>query len=152
VVIVLCYHAAKQERGQKMKVIRFEAAETYEPDKNWKRVSLCCEEDISVEHFAKPPGHESPRHSHPSAQVLVVLKGRLAVATEAEGEEVLDEGDAVYIPGNEPHTVGNPLDATCVGIDIFVPGRPFDFWLKRKAEAEAQEGQPGGETNAGGGA
>lgn len=116
-----------------MKVIRFASAETYEPDKDWKRVSLCCEEDISVEHFAKPPGHASPMHDHPSAQVLIVLRGKLAVITEVGGEEVLDEGDAVYLPGGEPHIVRNPLDTVCVGIDIFVPGRSFDFWLKRRA-------------------
>lgn len=116
-----------------MKVMRFDTAETYEPDKDWKRVSLCAEEDISLEHFSKPPGHASPKHDHPSAQVLVVLKGKLAIITDEEGEKVLDEGDAVYIPGNESHIVKNPLDAACVGIDIFVPGRSFDFWLKRKA-------------------
>jgi quercetin dioxygenase-like cupin family protein len=116
-----------------MKVIRFETAETYEPDKDWKRVSLCSEKPVSIEHFSKPPGHASPKHDHPSAQVLVVLKGRLSIATDADGEVVLDEGDAVYLPGNEPHIVKNPLDTACVGIDIFVPGRSFDFWLKRKA-------------------
>ncbi len=133
-----------------MKVVRFEAAETYEPEKNWKRVSLCCEQDISVEHFAKPPGHASPHHRHPSAQVLVVLKGRLTIATDAAGEETLDEGDAVYIPSNEPHTVSNPLDVTCVGIDIFVPGRSFDFWSKRRAAPETEVAHPGAETDAGG--
>jgi quercetin dioxygenase-like cupin family protein len=115
-----------------MKVIRFDAAETYEPEKDWKRVSLCCEEDISVEHFAKPPGHASPKHQHPSAQVLIVLKGRLAISTGADGEQELGEGDAAYIPGNEQHVVKNPLDKVCVGIDIFVPGRSFDFWLKQR--------------------
>jgi quercetin dioxygenase-like cupin family protein len=115
-----------------MKVIRFDVADTYEPEKDWKRVSLCCEEDISVEHFAKPPGHASPDHSHPSAQVLIVLKGRLAVVTSDDGEVELGEGDAVYIPGDEKHVVKNPLDVACVGIDIFVPGRSFDFWAKRK--------------------
>ena len=116
-----------------MKVIRFDTADTYEPDRDWKRVSLCCEKDISLEHFSKPPGHASPRHDHPSAQVLVVLKGKLAITTDADGEVLLDEGDAVYIPGDEAHVVTNPLDTACVGIDIFVPGRSFDFWLKRKA-------------------
>ncbi len=42
-----------------MKVIRFDKAETYEPEKDWKRVSLCNETDISVEHFVKPPEHAS---------------------------------------------------------------------------------------------
>jgi quercetin dioxygenase-like cupin family protein len=116
-----------------MKIIRFDAAETYEPETDWKRVSLCCEKDISIEHFVKPPGHASPRHQHPSTQVLVVLKGRLSLVTDADGEQQLGEGDAAYIPGDEVHVVKNPLKGECVGIDIFVPGRSFDFWLKRKS-------------------
>jgi quercetin dioxygenase-like cupin family protein len=114
-----------------MKVIRFNEAESYEPEKDWRRVSLCGEKDISLEHFVKPAGHASPRHEHPNVQVLVVLKGKLAVFTDREGELELDEGDAVYIPGGEPHIVINPLDEPSVGLDIFVPGRSFDFWLKR---------------------
>jgi quercetin dioxygenase-like cupin family protein len=115
-----------------MKIVHFKEAESYEPEKDWKRVSLCGEEDISIEHFVKPPGHASPRHDHPNAQVLVVLEGRLSVITDADGEQELAVGDAVYIPGNEPHIVKNPLDQVSVGLDIFVPGRSFDFWLKRK--------------------
>ena len=114
-----------------MEVIHFGKAESYEPERDWKRVSLCNQEDISVEHFCKPPGHASPRHEHPNAQVLVVLKGNLVVKTD-DDEQYLDEGDAVYIPGNEQHVVKNPLMQPSVGIDIFVPGRSFDFWLKRK--------------------
>jgi quercetin dioxygenase-like cupin family protein len=115
-----------------MKVIRFKSAERYEPEKDWKRVSLCSENDISIEHFVKPAGHASPRHDHPSAQILIVLKGKLSIITEADGEQVLEEGDTAYIPGDESHIVTNPLDEPSVGIDIFVPGRSFDFWLKRK--------------------
>lgn len=114
-----------------MEVIRFNEAENYEPEKNWKRVSLCNQKDISIEHFVKPPGHASPRHDHPNAQVLIVLKGKLTIITDTDERE-LDENDAVYIPGDEPHIVANPLDQPSVGIDIFVPGRSFDFWLKRK--------------------
>jgi quercetin dioxygenase-like cupin family protein len=68
--------------------------------------------------------------------VLLVLKGKIAVATDGDGDLVLGEGDAAYIPGNEPHVVTNPLDEPSVGIDIFVPGRSFDFWLKRKKEGK----------------
>ena len=114
-----------------MEVIHFNNAEDYEPEKDWKRVSLCAQEDISVEHFVKPAGHASPDHGHPNAQVLIVLKGKLSVKT-ADDEQELDEGDAVYIPGDEMHIVTNPLDQPSMGIDIFVPGRSFDFWLKRK--------------------
>lgn len=114
-----------------MKVIRFMDAERYEPQKNWKRVSLCNETDISVEHFVKPPHHASPRHDHPNAQVLFVVKGTITITTDADGEQTVEEGDAAYIPANEPHIVKNPLADPAVGLDIFVPGRPFDFWLKR---------------------
>ena len=114
-----------------MKVIRSRSAARYEPEPAWKRLSLCAEPDISVEHFVKPARHSSPRHGHHSAQVLVVLEGRLTIVTDAE-TQTLDQGDCVYLPGNEPHVVTNPLDTPSVGLDIFVPGRSFDFWLKRK--------------------
>jgi len=113
-----------------MKVIRFDAAETVEPQEHWKRVSLCSEGNVSVEFFEKPAGHATPRHEHPNAQVLVVLKGSLKVATDEEEQE-LAPFDAVYIPADEPHVVTNPLREPSGGIDIFVPGRSFDFWLKR---------------------
>jgi quercetin dioxygenase-like cupin family protein len=119
-----------------MKIVRFHQAEKYEPEKNWKRVSLCCEGDISVEHFTKPPGHASPRHDHPNAQVMVVLSGRLRIITDADGEQELAEGDAAHIPGNEPHVVTNPSSQASIGLDIFVPGRSFDFWLKRRSDTE----------------
>jgi quercetin dioxygenase-like cupin family protein len=115
-----------------MQVVRFNEAETYEPEKDWKRVSLCNAEDISIEHFVKPPRHASPRHEHANTQVLVVLKGRMSITTDADGEQVLDEGDTACIPGDEPHVVTNMLDEASVGLDIFVPGRSFDFWLKRE--------------------
>jgi quercetin dioxygenase-like cupin family protein len=113
-----------------VEVVRFRQAEQYEPEKNWKRVSLCSQKDISVEHFIKPPGHASPRHAHFNAQVLLVLEGKLTVTTD-DAEQLLEVGDAVYIPGNEPHVVKNPLQQPSVGIDIFVPGRLFNFWLKQ---------------------
>jgi quercetin dioxygenase-like cupin family protein len=115
-----------------MKVIHFNDAKSYEPEKNWKRVSLCNEKDVSVEYFVKPPKHASPSHKHPSAQILVVVKGKLSVMNESDAEVVLNEGDAVYFSENETHIVKNILDKPSIGIDIFVPGRSFDFWLKRK--------------------
>jgi quercetin dioxygenase-like cupin family protein len=115
-----------------MKVIRLDQAETYEPEKDWKRASLCSQKDISIEHFIKPAKHASPKHDHPNAQVLVVLKGKLSIITDEDGEQVLAEGDAAYIPGGQSHIVTNPLDEPSAGLDIFVPGRSFDFWLKRK--------------------
>jgi quercetin dioxygenase-like cupin family protein len=115
-----------------MKVIHFNEAESYEPEKDWKRASLCNEKDISVEHFLKPPNHASPSHQHPNAQVLIVLKGKMSVINEKGENYVLEKGDAIYIPESEIHIVKNVLDEPSIGIDIFVPGRSFDFWLKRK--------------------
>ncbi len=123
-----------------MKVIHFNKADNYEPEKDWKRVSLCNQEDISVEHFVKPPKHASPRHNHPNAQVLVVLKGKIVIQTDNGDEQELCEGDTAYIPGGETHVVTNPLDEPSIGLDIFVPGRSFDFWLKRKRLKDTKTG------------
>jgi quercetin dioxygenase-like cupin family protein len=114
-----------------MRVVRIDEAESYEPERDWKRSSLCNERDVSVERFVKPPGHSSPRHEHGNSQVLVVMKGRLTVSTDEDGELELGEGDAAYIPGGQAHVVTNPLEVPSSGLDIFVPGRSFDFWLKR---------------------
>ena len=117
-----------------MKVIRFDDAERYEPEPNWKRVSLCSEPDISIEHFFKPPHHASPRHEHPNAQVLFVLRGEIWIKTDEDGEQRVEEGDAAYIPGGQAHVVENRLSETTVGLDIFVPGRDFKYWLKMKGK------------------
>jgi quercetin dioxygenase-like cupin family protein len=114
-----------------MKVIRFADARRCEPDPGWRRAALCDGKDISIEHFVKPPRHLSPRHSHPQAQVLVVLEGEIAVITDGEGRVVLGKGDTAYVAGDEPHVVENVLDVESVALDIFVPGRSFDFWQER---------------------
>ncbi|MBK7141971.1 MAG: cupin domain-containing protein [bacterium] len=113
-----------------MQVIRLQSGESYEPEKDWKRISICAQPDISIEHFVKPPKHASPKHDHPNAQVLIVLEGKLTITTDSD-EQTLEVGDSVYIPGNESHIVTNPLSTPSVGIDIFVPGRSFDFWKNR---------------------
>ena len=114
-----------------MKIISFDTAERYEPEPDWKRVSLCAEPGVSIEYFVKPPGHASPVHEHPQAQVTIVTRGKM-IAISSAGEEVeLGEMDAAYFPPDEPHAIRNALDEVSVGIDVFAPGRSFDFWLKR---------------------
>ncbi len=113
-----------------MKIVKFDSAESYEPEEGWKRTSLCGEHEISVEHFVKPARHASPWHSHPNQQVLVVLTGKLVVRTDG-GEQELSEGDCAFLSGGESHSVVNSADEPATGLDIFVPGRSFDFWLKR---------------------
>lgn len=113
-----------------MKIVRFKSAESYEPEEGWKRTSLCGEQEISIEHFVKPAGHASPPHSHPNQQILVVLTGKLVIKTDVDEQE-LNEGDCAFLSGGESHSVINPADEPATGLDIFVPGRSFDFWLKR---------------------
>ena len=113
-----------------MEVIHFKDTEKYEPQKDWVRSSLCNKPDISIEHFVKPPKHSSPSHSHPNSQVLYVLQGEIIIKTE-DDEQTIKIGDTVYIPGGEIHTVINPLDEISIGLDIFIPGRSFDFWLNQ---------------------
>lgn len=115
-----------------MKIIRCRNAQTYEPEKDWKRMSVCDEKEISIEQFTKPAKHSSPRHQHPNAQVVVVTRGKLLVITDADGVQELNEGDCVYLSGNEPHIFTNPLDIPSEGLDIFLPGRSFDFWRNQK--------------------
>ena len=67
-----------------MKVSRFKTAERYEPEKDWRRASLCAEKDISIEHFVKPSHHASQNHNHPNAQVMIVVKGKLTIMTDRE--------------------------------------------------------------------
>ncbi|MFH1533293.1 MAG: cupin domain-containing protein [Pseudomonadota bacterium] len=114
-----------------MKAVFAESAPTYEPQAGWKRVSLCAEEGVSIEWFHKPPLHASPMHEHDNAQVTIVLQGRMVVWTEAGEEADLGPGDAAWFAGGERHAVRNALETESVGVDIFVPGRSFDFWLSR---------------------
>ncbi|MFQ5548087.1 MAG: cupin domain-containing protein [Woeseia sp.] len=114
-----------------MKVIRFNDARRYEPQEQWVRASLCDQKDISIEHFVKPAGHVSPRHSHSNSQVLALLSGKVIVHSDNYDDQEIKQGDVIYIPGDEPHWVANPLDEPAAGLDIFVPGRSFEYWTKQ---------------------
>lgn len=124
-----------------MKAIRFAAAPTYEPQPAWKRVSLCAEESVSIEWFRKPSHHASPMHDHPADQVTIVLEGRMRVWTEDGEEAILEPGDAAFIPGHQRHAIENAREEPSVGVDVFAPGRSFDFWLDR-LERPGDSGQP----------
>lgn len=113
-----------------MQIVRFKDADSCEPEEGWYRVSLAGGDSVSIEYYEKPPGHSSPMHTHKNKQVAIVVKGEMKVYTE-DTEVVLGEMDSVFFDENEPHRVENTGKEKAVGIDIFVPGRPFDFWLKR---------------------
>lgn len=120
-----------------MKAVRFDDAERYEPEPGWRRVALAGSDRFSFEWFEKPAGHSSPMHHHENEQVCVCLQGQLRVHTEDDTIE-LGPYDSVLLEANEPHRVENPGDTPAIGLDVFAPGRSFDFWTSR-AEDGADE-------------
>jgi len=116
-----------------MERVDFGSADTYEPEAGWRRVAMAGSEAVSFEWFEKPPGHSSPMHDHDNEQVCLCLSGELTVHTETESAP-LGQYDSVWLAGGEPHRVENTGAETAVGIDAFVPGRSFDFWLDRDGE------------------
>lgn len=113
-----------------MDFVPFDAAESYEPDAGWQRRALAGSDAFSFEWFEKPPGHASPMHDHENEQVCVCLAGELTVHFEDESV-TLSQYDSVHIEGNETHAVENEGDERAVGLDVFAPGRSFDFWTDR---------------------
>jgi quercetin dioxygenase-like cupin family protein len=114
-----------------MKPVDFDDAETYEPEEGWRRVALAGSDQFSFEWFEKPPGHSSPMHDHENEQVCVCLSGELTVETE-DDDIRLGTFDSVLLESNEPHRVENTGEETAVGLDVFAPGRSFDFWTDRE--------------------
>jgi quercetin dioxygenase-like cupin family protein len=114
-----------------MRVVKLADGQTYQPEPGWRRVSLAGDRNISVEYFEKPVGHTSPLHTHPSEQVSIVLKGKMRVVNGDGESHVLGIGDSAYFASQEPHRIENAGDELAIGVDIFVPARPFDFWKKK---------------------
>lgn len=118
-----------------MKIVKFDDAERYEPDAGWMRVALAGSDRFSFEWFEKPPGHSSPMHNHENEQVCVCLEGHLIVHFD-DGRAELGPYDSVWIESNEPHRVENAGTETAIGLDVFAPGRSFDFWTDRENDNE----------------
>lgn len=114
-----------------MKQVQFDDADTYEPDEGWRRVSLAGSDQFSFEWFEKPSGHSSPMHDHENEQVCLCLGGELSIVTENNGV-VLNKFDSVLLESEETHRVENTGDDLAVGLDVFAPGRSFDFWTDRE--------------------
>lgn len=119
-----------------MNIIKLHEGQTYQPDPGWKRVALAGSENVSIEYFEKPAGHSSPLHRHENEQVCVTIEGQLKVVVESGEETILEKGDSAWFAANEPHRVENAGDSLAKGIDIFTPGRSFDFWLSRPPSAD----------------
>ncbi len=115
-----------------MEHVEFAQADRYEPEPDWQRVSLAGSERFAFEWFEKPAGHSSPMHDHENEQVCICIEGELTVVTE-DDEAVLRSFDSVWLDAWEPHRVENTGSSTAVGIDVFAPGRSFDFWTEDEA-------------------
>jgi quercetin dioxygenase-like cupin family protein len=114
-----------------MNPVPFDEAETYEPDDGWRRVSMAGSDQFSFEWFEKPPGHTSPMHDHANEQVCLCLAGELTVVTP-DDSVTLAPNDSVLLESDEPHRVENTGEELAVGLDVFAPGRSFDFWTDRE--------------------
>jgi quercetin dioxygenase-like cupin family protein len=114
-----------------MHPVPFDEADTYEPEAGWRRVAMAGSDQFSFEWFEKPPGHSSPMHDHENEQVCLVVEGELTVYTE-DDEVTLGRFDSVRLDAWEAHRVENTGDDVAVGIDVFAPGRSFDFWTDRE--------------------
>jgi quercetin dioxygenase-like cupin family protein len=114
-----------------MEPVSFDEAESYEPEEGWARRALAGSDRFTFEWFEKPPGHSSPMHDHENEQVCLCLEGELTVHTE-DGTVTLSEYDSVWLDAWESHCVENAGDERAVGLDVFAPGRSFDFWTDRE--------------------
>ena len=68
-----------------------------------------------------PAGVIKPSHSHPEAQIYLVISGRMRVTIGNE-TMVLSAGDTAIVPGNVSH-VTEVLEDT-MEIEVFSPARP----------------------------
>jgi quercetin dioxygenase-like cupin family protein len=114
-----------------MERVDFDTAETYEPEEGWRRVEMAGSENFSFEWFEKPAGHASPMHNHENEQVCVVTEGELTIHFEDSESVTIRDYDSVYLEPDELHSVENTGSTPARGVDVFAPGRSFDFWTDR---------------------
>lgn len=63
--------------------------------------------------------------------MCLCLEGELTVHT-GNGSVTLSEYDSVWLDAWESHRIENAGDERAVGLDVFAPGRSFDFWTDRE--------------------
>jgi quercetin dioxygenase-like cupin family protein len=78
---------------------------------------------FTVVRYEYAPGSAFPVHHHQSAQITVVLSGRIDF--HFEGEDIsLAAGESLYVPGGVPHAAEVPGDGPgVVSLNIFHPPR-----------------------------
>lgn len=76
------------------------------------------ENQYSIDYIDFPAGVRNKWHTHSNDQVLIVTKGKGVVATQADGEVEVQEGDVVISPAGEKHWHGAGPDSEFSHISI----------------------------------
>lgn len=69
-----------------------------------------------VTRYTYPPGTAFPDHTHPVEKVDAVVSGRFRM-TSADGEVVLEAGDALRVPAGAVHSAEVVGNETVVSLD-----------------------------------
>ncbi len=75
----------------------------------------------SVAEVAVLPGSGTPPHRHRPSETFYVLEGRFAIARTDHQELLVEAGDAIHIPENEPHGCRNVGTTTGRFLAILAP-------------------------------
>ena len=67
------------------------------------------------------PNLETKDHTHESAQITYMIKGKMAVSIDGQ-KQCMDPGEFAYIPAGVPHHV-QTFDEYALAVDIFSPPR-----------------------------
>jgi len=67
------------------------------------------------------PNLKANPHSHPSAQLAIMLKGKMRMRIGGE-ERIITPGEFAYVPANVEHSIES-LDEYVLEIDVFHPIR-----------------------------
>ena len=76
---------------------------------------------LSSTTFELEPGALIPRHTHPSDELGVVLRGALRMSCGGD-EFVVRAGESFFVAGDTPHD-GNALDEGCTLLECYSPPR-----------------------------
>ena len=71
--------------------------------------------NFAMRRFTMKPGGKIGLHNHPWEHEIYILKGRAIAYTDKETVEI-DQGDVLYIPGDEPHGYDNTGEENLVFI------------------------------------
>jgi quercetin dioxygenase-like cupin family protein len=80
---------------------------------------------FSVLELTSPSGGGPPLHTHPAAEMFMVLEGAFAFSGQDQGELYAIQatpGDTVYIPGGVPHTYKTVSPTPGRALAVLAPG------------------------------